>query len=122
MRFGLGDGTIVPTNYVAPLTGPQAPAGYWVNPSNSTQWLPQTDAAKIGGLCFQGPSIGQWAVGGNYSNSVLYCGNLPCQKAVLICGAIGAVAFLVLPGGWRLVAAAVAALGITSSCLFQGGM
>ena len=116
--YGLGDPTIVPTDYVPPPTGPQAPAGYWINPDNKTEWLPQSDAAKLGGFCFQGPTIGRWAVGGNYDNSTLYCGNLTCKDAALIYGGMSAAALL-LPGGWKLVAIIPAGLAALS-CMFGG--
>jgi hypothetical protein len=109
--YGLGDPTVVPTDYVAPPTGPQAPAGYWVNPANSTQWLSQTDAAKLGGFCFQAPTIGQWAVGGNYTASALYCGNLTCQQNLMIYGGIGAALFLFLSGGSKWLGLVPAAWG-----------
>lgn len=116
MYRGLGEPTSVPVDYVPPPTGPQAPAGYWINPDNKTEWLPQSDAAKIGGFCLQGPSVGRYKVGGNYSNSTLYCGNLSCQESLMVYGGAAAACFLLLPGNWKwaaLIPAAWAGLQCT---------
>jgi hypothetical protein len=84
-----------------------------VNPADTSQWLSQSDAAKIGSLCFGGATIGKYAVSGNYSSSALTCEQLPCQQGMMIFGGIGAAIFLLAPGGWKwaaLIPAALAAM------------
>jgi hypothetical protein len=98
---------------------PSAPAGWWTNPANASQYLPQDQAAKIGSLCLQGPAVGRYSVGGNYGNSVLFCKALNCQDAITINGAIGAAVFMLLPSPWKwlgLIPAGYAGM----SCLLGG--
>lgn len=122
---GFGDVTTGPVTTApgAPVPpGPSsAPAGYWVNPTNASQYLPQSDAAKIGSLCMQGPAVGRYDVGGNYGNSVLFCKSLKCQEGLMIYGAVGLALFLLAPGAWKylgVLPAGYAAL----NCSLEGGM
>lgn len=97
------------------LAAAAAPAGYWVNPANPTQWLSPADKAKLGSLCLAGFWPGRYRVGGNYDNSTLYCGSFTgdASKDALLFfggGAVGAVVFL--PGAWKLLALPLGALAV----------
>jgi hypothetical protein len=98
---------------------PTPPAGYWVNPANTTQWLTQADAAKIGRYCMQGPTIGVYTIGGNFQNSVLACENMPCQQSLMIYGAIAAAIVLLAPGNLKLAAILPAGFAFVN-CAFSG--
>lgn len=100
---------------------PVAPAGYWVNPANTTQWLSQADAAKIGTLCMQGPAVGRYKAAGNFGNSVLACENLTCKEGAMIYGGIGAALFLLAPGPWKWLALVPAGYAAVN-CIYSGGM
>ena len=108
MRRGFGD-------------TPLPPAGYWVNPTNSTQWLPQSDAAKIGSYCFN-PFPGIYAAGGNEADTVLYCGKLPQNQEFLVYGGAALALALILPGGWKALALIPAAFGVLGATLGQVGI
>lgn len=93
----------------------QAPPGYWTNPANPTQWLSQTDAAKVGNVCWQGLHPGRLTVGGNFQNSALYCGPFTSSAsgdAWLFYGGAALVSLLFLPGGWKLLAVPLAGLAV----------
>lgn len=85
---------------------PSAPAGYWVNPANPTQWLPPAQAAKIGDVCFFGTGLlpGRLRVGGNQANTQLYCGSFFETKAmdsIVGYGGLAALAWFFLPAPYK---------------------
>lgn len=119
MRIALGD---APPTAPPPANCPAPPAGYWVNPNNCTQWLPQDQACKAGGLCLFGTGIlpGRLRVGGNESNTKLYCGPLlgsTATDSIVLYGGLAALAWFALPAPakyWAaLPLAAVALFGAT---------
>jgi hypothetical protein len=101
---GMGDPITGPVSLPAgaPAAGPSvAPAGMWVNPADTSQWLSQSDAAKLGGFCFGGMLPGRYRVSGNYSNSVLTCGALPTSDLLVYFGAAAVAAYFLLPPGMK---------------------
>jgi hypothetical protein len=104
-------------------TPPTAPAGYWVNPADPSQWLPPAQGAKVGDLCFFGTGImpGRLRVGGSFANSTLYCGSFfstPAIDSIVFYGGAAALAFAFLPGNWKwYVSIPLAALGVLGATM-----
>src|SRR6185369_1388611 len=120
MKFQLG--AAPPTEDGPPATAqpacPDVPAGYWVNPQNCTQFLPQDKAAQIGDLCMFGTGLmpGRLRVGGNGANTKLYCGcmfNSPVTDSLVFYGGAAAAAFFFLPSPYKYyVSGPLAALAL----------
>ena len=99
--------------------GSTPPAGYWVNPANTSQWLTQADAAKVGSSCLAGFTLGSYAVGGNYQNTTLYCHSSQSQT-LLSTAAVAGLCFVALPKPLNVIAAlGFAAWGLLGLTLGQ---
>ena len=85
---------------------PLPPGMVWVDQSAACQWLSSSDAAKIGGLCWQGGIVpGRYKAGGNGSNTVLACENDP-QTSLMFGGALALTGLLLLPSPYSWLAVA----------------
>lgn len=118
IRRGLGQ-TLAPITTNPANTPPAgsavAPSGYWVNPANPTQWLSQTDAAKIGSFCLSGLAFGKYDVAGNYEDSQLFC-KTTTTDILLSMGVLAAASYALLPGPVNVLAAlGIAAYGVLAA-------
>lgn len=126
MKFSLGN--YIPTD-PAPTDSaaiPKAPEGYWVNPSNVTQWLPPDQGAQVGDICFFGTGIlpGRLRAGGNQANTKLYCGcllNSSVTDSIVFYGGAAVLAYMFVPAPYKwYVAGPLAALALAGAAFGKG--